>query len=106
MRKLFLTFAIIAGFVSAPVSLTNATNNEIKIEIPKEELSFSSISVSNLPIAVKNAALKATEGMMAITEAKMATTEKGLKIYEVILNDGQDSETTLFYNEDGSRYKD
>ncbi len=106
MRKQFLIFAIVTGSFTAPVFLANASNNEINIEISQEELSFSSISVSNLPTAVKNAALKATEGMMAITEAKMATTDKGLKVYEVILSDGQDTETTLFYNEDGSVYKD
>ncbi len=105
MKKKILMFAMVAGFIAAPIFSTLATNNESIVATLQEDLNFSSIAVTNLPTTVKNAALKATEGMLAISEAKVATTEEGTKVYEVILTDGQGSETTLYYNEDGSVYK-
>ncbi len=105
MKKKILMFAVVAGFMAAPVISTQANNIESIVVTLQEDLNFSSIAITNLPTTVKNAALKATEGMLAISEAKVATTDEGTQVYKVILTDGQGSETTLYYNEDGTLYK-
>ncbi len=102
MKKIMLIMSLIVGFISLP-SL-NASTITTKNVFLQEDLSFSTIALSDLPSVIKNVALDKNEGMV-ITGAQVATTEEGTKVYKITLSDIEGTESTVYYNEDGSKYK-
>ncbi len=102
MKKIMLIMSLIVGSFTLPsLSASTISTNNVFLQ---DELSFSTIALSDLPSVIKNIALDKNEGMV-ITGAKVATTDEGKKVYKITLSDIEGEETTVYYNEDGSKYK-
>ncbi len=96
--------SLVGGFISMPSFIIPANENHTYV-ILQEELSFSPISLNDIPSIVKSSALD-TNSAMVITGAKVAITSEGEKIYKITMSDIEGNEETALYNEDGSIYKE
>ncbi len=103
MKKIILAFTFIAGFITIPSFITNAGTIQTKNVFLQEELSFTSISLDDIPSAVKNKALDTNQGRV-ITGAKVAVNSEGNKIFRLVMSDIDGNQSAVYYNEDGSIY--
>ncbi len=103
MKKIMLALSFLAGFVTIPSFHTNASATQTKNVFLQEALSFTSISLDDIPSAVKNKALDTNLGRV-ITGAKVAINSEGNKIFRLVMSDTDGNQSAVYYNEDGSLF--
>ena len=103
MKKLFVAVALVMGLGTSVVLAGNAWTNNVETMIPTDE--YTLIELKYLPQAITDAVAKNYEGN-SIKEAYVKTAEDGTKTYKIILIDGEDTETTVLFNEKGEEVKE
>ena len=103
MKKLFVAVALVMGLGISVVLAGNAWTNNVETVIPNDD--YTQIELKHVPQAITDAVAKNYEGN-SIKEAYVKTAEDGTKTYKIILIDGEDTETTVLFNEKGEEVKE
>ena len=102
MKKLFVAIALVMGLGTSVALASNATNG---IEVSVKVNEFTPIEAKDLPEAVQEAIEKTYPGT-TIKEASVEVKEDGAsRHYKVILTDKENTETTVFFEENGKEIK-
>jgi len=102
MKKLFVAIALVMGLGTSVALASNATNG---IEVSVKVNEFTPIEAKDLPEAVQEAIEKTYPGT-TIKEASAEVKEDGAsRHYKVILTDKENTETTVFFEENGKEIK-
>lgn len=102
MKKLFIAIALVMGLGTSTALASNVTNG---IEVSAMVNEFTPIEVKDLPEAVQEAIAKAYPES-TIKEASAEVKEDGAnKHYKVILANKGNTETTVFFEENGKEIK-
>ena len=103
MKKLFVAVALVMGLGTSVVLAGNAWTNNVETVVPTDE--YIEIELKHVPQAITDAVAKNYEGN-SIKEAYVKTAEDGTKTYKIILMDGEETETTVLFNEKGEEVKE
>ena len=102
MKKLFVAIALVMGLGTSVALASNATNG---IEVSVKVNEFTPIEAKDLPEAVQEAIEKTYPGT-TIKEASVEVKEDGAsRHYKVILTDKENTETTVYFEENGKEIK-
>ena len=103
MKKLFVAVALVMGLGTSVVLANNAWSNNVETVAPNDD--YTQIELKHVPQAITDAVAKNYEGN-SIKEAYVKTAEDGTKTYKIILMDGEETETTVLFNEKGEEVKE
>ena len=103
MKKLFVAVALVMGLGTSVVLANNAWSNNVETVVPNDD--YTQIELKHVPQAITDAVAKNYEGN-SIKEAYVKTAEDGTKTYKIILMDGEETETTVLFNEKGEEVKE
>ena len=103
MKKLFVGVALIMALGTSVALAGNAWTNNVETVAPNDE--YTQIELKHVPQAITDAVAKNYEGN-SIKEAYVKTAEDGTKTYKIILMDGEETETTVLFNEKGEEVKE
>lgn len=99
MKKLFVAMTLLMGLGASTLS-ANTLKNEVEVSVMVNE--FTPIEVKELPKAVQDAIAKAHPDSV-IKEAAIEVKPEGPKTYKVVLTDKANTDSTVFYGEDGTK---
>ena len=103
MKKLFVAVALMMGLGTSVALASNVYTNNVETVIPADD--YIQIELKYVPQAITDAVAKNYEGN-SIKEAYVKTAEDGTKTYKIILMDGEETETTVLFNEKGEEVKE
>ena len=103
MKKLFVAVALMMGLGTSVVLANNAWTSNVETIAPNDD--YTQIELKHVPQAITDAVAKNYEGN-SIKEAYVKTAEDGTKTYKIILMDGEETETTVLFNEKGEEVKE
>ena len=103
MKKLFVAVALVMALGTSVALAGNAWTNNVETVAPNDD--YTQIELKHVPQAITDAVTKNYEGN-SIKEAYVKTTEDGTKTYKIILMDGEETETTVLFNEKGEEVKE
>ena len=103
MKKLFVAVALMMGLGTSVTWASNTWTNDVERIVPKDD--YTQIELKHVPQTITDAVVKNYEGN-AIKEAYVKTAEDGTKTYKIILIDGDETETTVLFNEKGEEVKE
>ena len=103
MKKLFVAVALVMALGTSVALAGNAWTNNVETVAPNDD--YTQIELKHVPQAITDAVAKNYEGN-SIKEAYVKTTEDGNKTYKIILMDGEETETTVLFNEKGEEVKE
>ena len=103
MKKLFVAVALVMALGTSIVLAGNAWTNNVETVAPNDD--YTQIELKHVPQAITDAVAKNYEGN-SIKEAYVKTAEDGTKTYKIILMDGEETETTVLFNEKGEEVKE
>ena len=103
MKKLFVGVALIMALGTSVALAGNAWTNNVETVAPNDD--YTQIELKHVPQAITDAVAKNYEGN-SIKEAYVKTAEDGTKTYKIILMDGEETETTVLFNEKGEEVKE
>lgn len=103
MKKLFVAVALMMTLGTSVALAGNAWTNNVETVAPNDD--YTQIELKHLPQAITDAVAKNYEGN-SIKEAYVKTAEDGTKTYKIILMDGEETETTVLFNEKGEEVKE
>ena len=103
MKKLFVAVALMMTLGTSVALADNAWTNNVETVVPNDD--YTQIELKHVPQAITDAVAKNYEGN-SIKEAYVKTAEDGNKTYKIILMDGEETETTVLFNEKGEEVKE
>ena len=103
MKKLFVAVALMMALGTSVALAGNAWTNNVETVAPNDD--YTQIELKHVPQAITDAVAKNYEGN-SIKEAYVKTAEDGNKTYKIILMDGEETETTVLFNEKGEEVKE
>ena len=103
MKKLFVAVALMMALGTSVVLANNAWTSNVETIAPNDD--YTQIELKHVPQAITDAVAKNYEGN-SIKEAYVKTAEDGTKTYKIILMDGEETETTVLFNEKGEEVKE
>ena len=103
MKKLFVAVALVMALGTSVALAGNAWTNIVETVAPNDD--YTQIELKHVPQAITDAVAKNYEGN-SIKEAYVKTAEDGNKTYKIILMDGEETETTVLFNEKGEEVKE
>ena len=103
MKKLFVAVALMMALGTSVVLAKNAWTSNVETIAPNDD--YTQIELKHVPQAITDAVAKNYEGN-SIKEAYVKTAEDGTKTYKIILMDGEETETTVLFNEKGEEVKE
>ena len=103
MKKLFVAVALMMTLGTSVALAGNAWTNNVETVVPNDD--YTQIELKHVPQAITDAVAKNYEGN-SIKEAYVKTAEDGTKTYKIILMDGEETETTVLFNEKGEEVKE
>ena len=103
MKKLFAAVALIMG-MGTSVALADTTTCFMLPTVIVAE-GYTQIELKYVPQAITDAIAKNYKGN-TIKEAYIKTAEDETKTYKIILIDGEDTETTVLFNDKGEEVKE
>ena len=103
MKKLFVAVALVMALGTSVALAGNEWTNNAETVAPNDD--YTQIELKHVPQAITDAVAKNYEGN-SIKEAYVKTAEDGNKTYKIILMDGEETETTVLFNEKGEEVKE
>ena len=103
MKKLFVAVALVMGLGTSVAMASNVYTNSVETVIPTDD--YTQIELKYVPQAITDAVAKNYKGN-TIKEAYIKTAEDDTKTYKIILIDGEDTETTVLFNDKGEEVKE
>ena len=103
MKKLFVAVALVMALGTSVALAGNAWTNNVETVVPNDD--YTQIELKHVPQAITDAVAKNYEGN-SIKEAYVKTAEDGTKTYKIILMVGEETETTVLFNEKGEEVKE
>ena len=103
MKKLFAAVALIMGMGASVALADNTTCFMLQtVNVAKD---YTQIELRHIPQAITDTIAKNYKGN-TIKEAYVKTAEDETKTYKIILIDGEDTETIVFFNDKGEEVKE